>query len=150
MSTDEGFLSNLKATRNLMLNAHGSSVVSSIGKGLIAFRDPHGIRPLVMGVRKEEGGDKSYVIASENAGFYALGYEQTEDILPGELVFISSTGNILEGYFTKDFRPCMFETVYFARPDAKIDDVSVYRARLRLGKTLLVNGKKDLVISLLM
>ena len=140
VDTDEGFFAQLeKAIRNLMLNAQGSySVVCSIiGKGLVAFRDPHGIRPLVMGEREEDGGDKSYVIASENAGFYALGYEQVEDILPGELVFISLAGKVFRKVILqKDFRPCMFEKVYFSRPDAKIDDVSVYRARLRLGQNL--------------
>lgn len=137
------------AIRNVMLNARGSySVVSMIlGKGLIGFRDPHGIRPLVMGERVESEGvdgnivdgkiEKSIVMASENAGFYALGFTQTSDILPGELVYVGLSGKIFrKQVLVKDFRPCMFETVYFSRPDAKIDDISVYRARLRLGQNL--------------
>ena len=129
----------IKAVRNIMVNAKGSySVVSSIiGKGLIAFRDPFGIRPLVIGKKILEDGFESTVIASENSGFYSLGYEQVDDVQAGELFYIASSGNSYrETIITKDFRPCMFEIVYFSRPDSKIDDISVYRARLRLGQNL--------------
>ena len=140
LNNEEKFFEQLiVAIRNVMLNSKGSySVVSMIlGKGLIGFRDPHGIRPLVMGEREEDCGNKSIVIASENAGFYALGFTQISDVLPGELVYVGLSGKIYKKQLiTKDFRPCMFETVYFSRPDAKIDDISVYRARLRLGQNL--------------
>ena len=141
---EDFFVQMCNAVRNVMLNARGSySVVSAvIGKGLIAFRDPHGIRPLVMGERVEDDGSKSIVIASENAGFYALGYTQVDDVRPGEIVYVSLTGVVYrKQILQKEFRPCMFESVYFARPDAKIDDISVYRARLRMGQNLAVKWK---------
>ena len=129
----------IQAVRNIMLNAKGSySVVSSIiGKGLVAFRDPFGIRPLVIGKKQEEDGFESTVIASESSGFYALGYEQVGDVHAGELVYVATSGKCYrKNIIVKDFRPCMFEMVYFARPDSKLDDISVYRARLRLGQNL--------------
>ena len=147
LNNEEKFFEQLVvAIRNVMLNAKGSySVVSMIlDKGLIGFRDPHGIRPLVMGERVESCGNKSIVIASENAGFYALGFTQISDVLPGELVYVGLSGKIYKKQLiTKDFRPCMFETVYFSRPDAKIDDISVYRARLRLGQNLALRWQES-------
>jgi len=114
------------------------SVISMIiGKGMVIFRDPHGIRPLAKGVRKSSNSNNDYIFASEPAVFYALGYEHENDVAPGEVIFISEDGEyqskIIE---SKKFRPCIFEYVYFSRPDATLDDVSVYRSRLRMGQNL--------------
>lgn len=114
-----------------------SVIAMIIGKGMVVFRDPHGIRPLTKGVRKSDNGKKDYVFASEPAVFYALGYEIEDDVAPGEVIYISEDGvyhsKILE---SKNFTPCIFEYVYFSRPDATLDDVSVYRSRLRMGQNL--------------
>lgn len=108
-----------------------------IGKGLIAFRDPHGIRPLVLGERKREDGSSDYIFASETTAFYALGFEPLGDLLPGEVAYVSQSGKLFRQSVTvKKFTPCVFEYVYFARPDATLDGVSVYRSRLRMGQNL--------------
>jgi amidophosphoribosyltransferase len=108
-----------------------------IGKGMVIFRGPHGIRPLTKGVRESANGKKDYIFASEPAVFYALGYEHKNDVAPGEVIYITEDGQyhskIIE---TKKFTPCIFEYVYFSRPDATLDDVSVYRSRLRMGQNL--------------
>lgn len=114
------------------------SVVSLIiGKGLVAFRDPHGIRPLVWGERVREDGRKDYIFASETTAFYALGFEHKGDLRPGEVAFVNRDGSLFRRVIDqRDFRPCVFEYVYFARPDAVLDGVSVYRARLHMGENL--------------
>lgn len=114
------------------------SVVSVvIGKGLLAFRDPHGIRPLVWGLREQAEGARDIIFASETTPFYALGFEAQGDILPGEVAFVSRSGKMYRRVLqTASYRPCVFEYVYFARPDATLNDVSVYRARLRMGQNL--------------
>lgn len=114
------------------------SVVSTIiGKGLLAFRDPHGIRPLVMGERINPNGSKDYIFASETTMFYALGFELVDDLKPGEVVFVNRDGHVFRKALTyKKFTPCVFEYVYFARPDSTLNAVSVYRARLRMGQNL--------------
>lgn len=114
------------------------SVVSTIiGKGLLVFRDPHGIRPLVMGERLNENGTKDYIFASENTMFYALGFEPKGDVAPGEVVFVNRSGELFRKVLTKEqFTPCIFEYVYFARPDSTLNAISVYRSRLRMGQNL--------------
>lgn len=114
------------------------SVVSLIiGKGMLAFRDPHGIRPLVWGERKNENGSTDYIFASETTPFYALGFEPKGDLAPGELAYVNKAGKLFRRIIqTKSFAPCVFEYVYFARPDSTLDGVSVYRARLRMGQNL--------------
>lgn len=116
----------------------GYSVVAVAAKyGLIAFRDPHGIRPLAMGERINQNDGKDYIIASEPTMFYALDFSQRQDIAAGELVFIAKSGKIYRQRISiSTHKPCVFEYVYFARPDAKLDEVSVYRARLRMGQNL--------------
>ncbi len=107
-----------------------------IGKGLIVFRDPRGIRPLVRGER-DTNGKKDYIFASENTMFYSLGYEPTGNVLPGELIYIDNDGKLFSKRLVKEeFNPCIFEYVYFARPDAVLNDVGVYRSRLRMGQNL--------------
>jgi len=112
-------------------------------KGLIAFRDPHGIRPLVWGQRKTSF-KTEHVIASENTMFEILGFDLHRDLEPGEVVFIDLKGEVQSRRITvKEFRPCIFEYVYFARPDALLNGVSVYRARLRMGQNLANKIKRD-------
>ena len=114
-----------------------------IGKGLVVFRDPQGIRPLVKGERKNDNGKIDYIFASENTMFYPLGYEPKGMVLPGELIFIAESGKVYsKRLIKKEFNPCIFEYVYFARPDATLNDVSVYRSRLRMGQNLASAWKK--------
>ncbi|KTD27140.1 amidophosphoribosyltransferase [Legionella maceachernii] len=114
------------------------SIVSVIiGKGLVAFRDPHGIRPLVWGTRENPDGTVDTIFASETTPFYALGFKPQGDIQPGEVAYIDLSGKLHRRVVkTAEFRPCVFEYVYFARPDATLNNVSVYRARLRMGQNL--------------
>lgn len=126
------------ALKHVFEAAKGSySVVSSIiGKGLIAFRDPHGIRPLVMG-RRERSEGTDILIASENTPFSSLNFTLSGDILPGEVVYISLSGQEFRRQLqVAEFRPCIFEYVYFARPDSRLNQIGVYRSRLRMGENL--------------
>jgi amidophosphoribosyltransferase len=120
------------------------SVVSVvIGKGLVAFRDPHGIRPLVWGERRSRDGAIDYIFASETTAFYPLGFEPKGDLMPGEVAYVDKTGKLhRQVVAAKQFTPCVFEFVYFARPDSTLDDVSVYRSRLRMGQNLAKQWKK--------
>lgn len=146
--SDEGehfFKKICSAIKNVHQQVSGSySVVSSIiGKGLVAFRDPHGIRPLVMGERVNADGTIDYIFASENTMFYALGFEPKGNVLPGEVVFVNREGKLFrEITIKKEFTPCIFEYVYFARPDATLNEVSVYRSRLRMGQNLAKRWKE--------
>ncbi|BFM15377.1 amidophosphoribosyltransferase [Maricurvus nonylphenolicus] len=108
-----------------------------VNYGLFAFRDPHGIRPLVIGKRSTEKGDE-YIIASESVAFDVLGFKLIRDVAPGEGVFITTEGELQTMQCADDpsLSPCIFEHVYFARPDSIIDGISVYKARLRQGEKL--------------
>ncbi len=116
--------------------AGGYSVLAIIaGKGLLSFRDPYGIRPLIMGRHQPTG---SYAVASESAPLDMLGYRSKEDIPPGGAVFIDLEGNVHKRrLIEREPYPCIFEYIYFARPDSFIDGISVYETRIRLGKALL-------------
>lgn len=119
--------------------ASGSiSAVSIIkDRGLIAFRDPHGIRPLVMGERISPQGRKEYIFASEDTMFYMLGYTLVRDVVPGELIYVTEKGELFSRrIMEKEFCPCIFEYVYFSRPDTMMNNISVYRSRLRMGENL--------------
>ena len=107
------------------------------GFGLLAFRDNNGIRPLVIGIRKGKNRDE-YMISSENAAFASLGFETLRDVEPGEAVFIDNKGTLHTQQCAEVYqeRPCIFEYVYFARPDSTIDQISVYKSRMRMGKML--------------
>ena len=107
------------------------------GFGLLAFRDVNGIRPLVIGIRKGKNRDE-YMISSENAAFASLGFETLRDVDPGEAVFIDNNGKLHTQQCAEVYqeRPCIFEYVYFARPDSTIDQISVYKSRMRMGKRL--------------
>ena len=116
----------------------GYACVSMIsGYGLLAFRDPNGIRPLIYGKRESEDGIE-WIVASESVAITALGFEIVSDVKPGEAIFISSSGHIFNRMCSKETKrnPCIFEYVYFARPDSVIDGISVYSARLSQGKIL--------------
>lgn len=142
----EGFFATVcDSVKNIFARAEGSySAVSVIiGKGLVAFRDPHGIRPLVIGERTHENGSKDYIIASETTMFYALGFEPIGDVQPGEVVFVNRSGELFRKVVEKkQFTPCIFEYVYFARPDSTLNAVSVYRSRLRMGQNLAKRWKE--------
>jgi amidophosphoribosyltransferase len=107
------------------------------GFGLLAFRDPRGIRPLVIGERQGKT-QKEYIIASENSSFSALGYTTLRDVAPGEAVFIDTLGQLHSQQCADNPEPtpCLFEYVYLARPDSTLDQISVYKARMRMGKKL--------------
>ena len=108
------------------------------GYGIVGFRDPNGIRPACFGVRETEDGSKEYMIASESVALSALGFKLIRDIAPGEAVYIETDGSLYTQQCADDAHlyPCIFEHVYFARPDSILDQVSVYKARLRMGETL--------------
>jgi amidophosphoribosyltransferase len=116
----------------------GYAVVAMIiGFGIVAFRDPHGIRPLVLGIRETPNGVE-HMVASESVALDAVGFELERDIRPGEAVFIDKRGYVHSRQTDArlGYTPCIFEFVYFARPDSIIDNLSVYKARLRMGETL--------------
>ncbi|MGI9325148.1 MAG: amidophosphoribosyltransferase [Pseudomonadales bacterium] len=114
-----------------------AAVAMIIGCGIVGFRDPHGIRPLVYGRRNDSQG-VSYMLASESAALDILGFEQIKDVAPGEAVFISNEGELHTAVCAEhtELTPCIFEQVYLARPDSIIDEISVYKSRLRMGEYL--------------
>ena len=107
------------------------------GHGILAFRDNNGIRPLSIGIRKGKERDE-YIVASEDALFTSQGFDKLRDVEPGEAVFIDKKGNLFSQQCAENpqKRPCIFEFVYFSRPDSKIDEISVYKARMRMGSKL--------------
>ncbi|MBM0107002.1 amidophosphoribosyltransferase [Steroidobacter sp. S1-65] len=116
----------------------GFAVVAMIvGHGLLGFRDPHGIRPLVLGKRESAQGPE-YMLASESVALDMLGFTLERDVAPGEAVFIDEHGRFYSQQCAPAAKhtPCIFEYVYFARPDSKMDNISVHKARLRMGDLL--------------
>ena len=107
------------------------------GYGLVAFRDIHGIRPLILGRKKNSTG-YSYIVSSESVALDLLGYETVRDLEPGESIFIDTKGKVHKSLYSKnlELNPCIFEYVYFSRPDSIIDGINVQEARMRMGKQL--------------
>lgn len=105
-------------------------------EGLFAFRDPLGIKPCIVGVREDEGG-QAWAVASESVALEINGFEAVRDLHAGEAVFIGPDREpVYKIIGTQSHRPCIFELVYFARPDSRLDDISVYATRVRFGETL--------------
>jgi amidophosphoribosyltransferase len=116
----------------------GYAVVALIvGFGIVAFRDPNGIRPLVLG-EQELKGHKDFMVASESVALDVLQFSRVRDVRPGECIVIENDGTLqCHDYPGKvSHTPCIFEYVYFARPDSILDELSVYKARLRMGEQL--------------
>jgi len=114
-----------------------AAIAMITGYGIVAFRDPHGIRPVCYGKRETEQGTE-YMIASESVALGAQGFTLVRDIAPGEAIYIETDGQLYSQQCAENSQlsPCIFEHVYFARPDSIIDEVSVYKARLRMGEKL--------------
>lgn len=129
-----------KAVAGVHERCSGAYAVVAVitGFAIVAFRDPYGIRPLVYGERQREGGGVDYMVASESVALDVLGYKLVRDIQPGEAIIIEKNGTLHFKQCAKHpvYSPCIFEFVYFARPDSKIDDISVYKARMRMGDKL--------------
>ncbi len=112
-------------------------VLQIAGLGLLAFRDPHGIRPLVFGQR-DTGGGPEFMFASESVALASLGFHLERDVAPGEAIFVDVNGAVHSRQCAQHpiQAPCIFEYVYFARPDSIIDGISVHKTRMRLGEKL--------------
>ena len=124
------------------------SVVGFIaGQGMFAFRDPHGVRPLLFGSRNGAM-RKEYIFTSETASMDLLNFELERDVKPGEVIFINEKREVHSKVLTdRKHIPCIFEYVYFARPDSLLDNISVYKSRIRLGKIMakqIKNAKLDI------
>ncbi len=127
------------AVRGVHKRCKGAYAVVAMltGRGIVAFRDPNGIRPLVYGVRESKHG-MEYIVASESVALDVLGYSLVRDISPGEAIYIDENGKITSQQCADNamHTPCIFEYVYFARPDSVIEDVFVQKARMRMGQCL--------------
>ena len=147
-TSEENFENICRAVTRVFKQVNGSySIVTLIGdQGLVAFRDPNGLRPLVWGKRATrhtpeipgtlESGE-AHMLASESVALSFMGYETVRHIEPGEVLFIDLKGRVFNRVIDRrEHRPCMFEWVYFASPESVIDDVPVYGARIQLGKKL--------------
>jgi len=131
-----------RALKNVFAQCEGGYAVTMLvaGIGIVSFRDAHGIRPLVIGKNKD-----SYMVASESGALTALGYSFERDVAPGEAVIISEDGTLVTKQIVRgvDHCPCLFEFVYFSRPDSTIDSISVHKSRLRMGDFLGENILKN-------
>lgn len=113
------------------------ALVMITGYGVVGFRDKHGIRPLVYG-KRERNGVTEYMLASESVALDSQGFTLVRDVQPGEAIYIDGDGQLHARHCAEqaEHTPCIFEHVYFARPDSLMDNVSVYKARLRMGERL--------------
>lgn len=114
-----------------------------VGHGIIGFRDPNGIRPLVYGQRETLSGT-DYIIASESVALDMLGFKLIADVAPGEVIYIDNHGQLhkYKSKYALPATPCIFEYVYLARPDSIIENVSVYKSRLYMGEKLAAKIKR--------
>lgn len=135
--TAENIFTAIAAMHNKVRGAY-ACVAMIIGHGLVAFRDPFGIRPLVLGKRTLEDGQNEYMVASESVALDTLGFEFLRDVAPGEAIYITEQGELYSRQCAENpqLTPCLFEFVYLARPDSFIDKISVNKARLRMGQKL--------------
>lgn len=119
-------------------------VAMIIGHGIVAFRDPWGIRPLVLGMRETANGNE-YIVASESVAVDGTGFKYVRDVEPGEAIYITEDGELFSRQCADNPQhcPCIFEYVYFARPDSFIDKVSVYASRVNMGRKLGEKIKRD-------
>jgi amidophosphoribosyltransferase len=126
------------ATAEVFKTVKGAySVVGIIaGQGMFAFRDPFGIKPIILGEKRTPEG-VWYAVASESVVLDVAGYQPVRDLAAGEALWIGNDRRVqTHKVGTKPHRPCIFEYIYFARPDSRLDNISVYQARLRLGERL--------------
>ena len=127
------------AVAHVHARCRGAYAVTAMiaGHGIVGFRDPFAIRPLVYGKRETALGAE-YMIASESVALDALGFQLIGDVAPGEAIYISAEGLVTKAQCASEpqMRPCVFEYVYLSRPDSVLDGVSVYRARLAFGRRL--------------
>jgi len=135
MTPDDVF----KAVSRVYEQCRGAYAVVSmiVGYGILAFRDRHGIRPLVYGQRETAHG-VDHMFASESVALDVLGYELVNDVQPGEAIFVNTAGQVFRRVCADDARhvPCIFEFVYLARPDSIMDGIAVHKTRLRMGEKL--------------
>jgi amidophosphoribosyltransferase len=145
VSLDPATLFKAVAVLHQRLEGAYACVAEIAGYGVLAFRDPFGIRPLCYGIAETDAGTE-YLVASESVALEGLGFKFVRDIAPGEAVFIDLDGNFYSQQCASitSLNPCIFEYVYFARPDSVIDGTSVYDARLRLGETLADEVRREL------
>ncbi|MWT41774.1 amidophosphoribosyltransferase, partial [Escherichia coli] len=115
------------------------------GYGVLAVRDPFGIRPLALGSQETPDGGIEYMVASESVALEGIGFKFERDVAPGEAIFIDLEGNLHTKQCAANpvLSPCIFEYVYLARPDSRMDGVSVYDARLRMGDYLAEKIKRE-------
>ncbi len=134
------------AIRGVFRRCRGAYAVTAmiVGVGIVAFRDPCGIRPLAYGIRREQG-ETSHIFSSESVAMDVLGYSLVRDIAPGEVVLVDSQGQVHSSICVDNpaHTPCIFEYVYLARPDSILDGVPVYRTRINMGQRLGVKLKRD-------
>jgi amidophosphoribosyltransferase len=139
--TPDDILSAVNTVQTTCRGAY-SVTIMLVGIGIVAFKDPHGIRPLCLGERRASEGRTDRVFASESAALDVLGYEITREVCPGEAVLLHVDGQVYSSTCEAAQRaespatPCIFEYVYFARPDSTIHGVSVYESRIEQGKLL--------------
>ena len=135
-----------KAVAAVHKRVRGSYAVVALiaGKGLLAFRDPHAIRPICFGSAIAANGEREWMVSSESVTMMGLGFKLERDLEPGEALWIDFKGNVETRQCAENpvKNPCAFEYVYFARPDSLIDGISVYGARLNLGVYLAETVKK--------
>ena len=130
---DECILSAVNEVHNRVVGAY-SVIAMIIGYGMVAFRDPNGIRPLIIGSKDS----KTHMISSESVALDCLGYSIGGDVDPGETVIITEEGDVNKYSYSGETRksPCIFEYVYLARPDSTIESINVYESRLSMGRYL--------------